>query len=49
MFVKLQEANKTSIEQVGPACYNININNCEILEGTERFMIETFVEINKKL
>ena len=49
MFVNLRESNETSIEQVGPACYNININNCEVLEGTERFMIETFVEINKRL
>ncbi|MFH1311287.1 MAG: hypothetical protein ABIH65_02685 [Nanoarchaeota archaeon] len=49
MFVKLQESNETSIEKVGPACYNINIKDCEILEGTERFMIETFQEINKQL
>ncbi|HEB47074.1 MAG TPA: hypothetical protein ENI22_01245 [Candidatus Pacearchaeota archaeon] len=47
MFVRLQSGNETSIEKFGPACYNININNCEILEGTERFMIESFVEINK--
>ncbi len=47
MFVRLQPGNETSIEKFGPACYNININNCEILEGTERFMIESFVEINK--
>ena len=47
MFVRLQSGNETNIEKFGPACYNININNCEILEGTERFMIESFVEINK--
>ena len=47
MFVLIQESNRTSIEQVGPACYNINIKNCEILEGTERFLIDTFVELNK--
>ena len=47
MFVLIQESNRTSIEQFGPACYNINIKNCEILEGTERFMIDTFVEIDK--
>ena len=49
MFVLIQESNRTSIEQFGPACYNINIKNCEILKGTERFMIDTFVEINKIL
>jgi len=47
MFVLIQESNRTSIEQFGPTCYNINIKNCEILEGTERFMIDTFVEIDK--
>lgn len=47
MFVRVQEGEETSIEQFGPSCYNININNCEILEGTERFMIETFVELEK--
>jgi hypothetical protein len=49
MFVLIQESNETSIEQFGPACYNINIKNCEILEGTERFLIDAFVEINKIL
>ena len=47
MFVRVQEGEETSIEQVAPSCYNININNCEILEGTERFMIETFIELEK--
>ena len=47
MFVLIQESNRTSIEQFGSACYNINIKNCEILEGTERFLVDTFVELNK--
>ena len=47
MFVNIQEGNGTGIEQVGPSCYNINVNNCEILKGTERFMNEAFVEIKK--
>lgn len=49
MFILIQEANKTSIEKTNPACYTINVNSCEILEGTERFMTETFVELNKML
>jgi hypothetical protein len=49
MFVRMQEGNKTSIEQFGPSCYNINIKDCEILPGTERFMLETFVKINQEL
>ena len=46
-FIQIQEGIETKIEQFGYSCYNININNCEILEGTERFMIESFVEVNK--
>ena len=46
-FIQLQEGEETSIEQFGPSCYNININNCEILEGTEKFMAETLVEVQK--
>ena len=47
-------ANKT----VGKACletegilmiYNLNVNNCEILKVTERFMVEAFVEVNKNI
>jgi hypothetical protein len=47
MFIRLQQGNETNIEEFGPSCYNININNCEILKGTEKFMIETFIEVNK--
>ena len=46
-FMKLQEGNETKIEKFGPACYNIYINNCEILQALERLMIESFIEINK--
>jgi len=47
MFVKIQPGNLTSIEQFGPACYNLNVNNCEILEVTEKFIIETFIKFNE--
>lgn len=49
MHISLRESNKTNIEQTGPACYAINIKECEIIDGMERFMTETFVEINEKL
>jgi len=39
----------TKIEQFGTACYDIYIKNCEILEGTERFMFETLVKVNEAL
>jgi len=49
MFVNIQEGDKTYVEEIGSACYNVYIKNCEILDGVERFMLETFVEVNKKL
>lgn len=49
MFLRIQSGDETSIKQFGPACYEININNCEILEGTERFIIEVLVEARKAI
>ena len=45
MFIQIQEGDVTGIEQTGSACYNLNVNNCEILEVTEKFLIETLVEL----
>ncbi|MDO8661322.1 MAG: hypothetical protein Q7K43_05520 [Candidatus Woesearchaeota archaeon] len=50
IFLDIIPTNKTtSINEIYPPCYQININGCEILEGTEKFMIETFVRINEIL
>lgn len=49
MLIDIKPGNVTSIEQTGPACYNINIKDCEILQGTEKFMIETLKEVNQLL
>lgn len=46
-YVLLKESNETSIEQPQEGCYVINVNQCEILEGTERFMVETFIKLNQ--
>jgi hypothetical protein len=40
-FIQILEGPETKIEETGSSCYNIYIHDCEILEGTERFMIET--------
>ena len=48
-FLQLQTGNETSIEQFGPSCYRLNINNCEVLEVTEKYMVELISEINKNL
>ena len=47
IFLNIQKGNETSIEQTGPLCYEINVNNCEVLEGTERFLVESFLELNR--
>ena len=49
MFVLVKPGNETRVEQFGPGCYNIYIKDCEVLEGIERFMIETFVSVNEVL
>lgn len=49
MFVQVKPGNQTSVKQFGPGCYNIDIKDCEILEGTEKLMIETFIKVNKDL
>ena len=48
-FVNIESANESGIEQFGPACYNLNVNNCEVLDVTERFMIESFVKANEAI
>jgi hypothetical protein len=48
MYLTIQPGNETQIEKVGPNCYNININKCEILEGTERFLTKMLASINSE-
>ncbi len=47
-FIQVQEANESYIEQTGPSCYTLNVADCEILEVTERFMVEYFVKSEGK-
>jgi len=46
-FIQLQPGNVTNIKKVGPSCYNLNVNDCEILEVTERFMLEELIKYNE--
>ncbi len=46
-FLQIQESNVTGIEKVGPSCYNLNVNNCEILKVTERFLVEVIVRYHE--
>ena len=46
MYVLLVEGEETKIEQFGPSCYKLYINDCEILEVTERFIIEALKQVD---
>ncbi len=48
-FIQLQEGDKTGIEQTGHSCYNLNINNCEVLKVTEKLMIEMLSRVNEAI
>lgn len=47
MFANIVLGNKTEINTVGYSCYDIVINDCEVLKGTERFMTEVFVKYSE--
>jgi hypothetical protein len=49
MYLVVQPGEETSVEQFGPNCYNINVKDCEILEGTERFIMEMLAKINSNI
>lgn len=42
MHVKIVKGDETKIEETSNNCYTISIKDCEILKGTERFMLEAF-------
>lgn len=46
IHINLEEGDETKIEQYGPKCYNFQINNCEILDVTERYLIEAVARVS---
>ncbi|MBU0959081.1 MAG: hypothetical protein KKB31_04000 [Nanoarchaeota archaeon] len=46
MFVQIEEGNETKIEKIGTACYKLTFKDCEVLEVTERFFVETLSQAN---
>jgi hypothetical protein len=46
-FLEIEPGNETKIEQTGVSCYRMEVSNCEILKGMERFMIEYFVKVKE--
>ena len=51
MFLRITGGNKTEISEYGISggCYNMEVNNCEILPATEKFMLDTLIQVNAKL
>jgi len=47
VYLNFQISNETSIKETAPACYDIKVNNCDILKATERYMTESFTELQK--
>jgi hypothetical protein len=43
-YVEIISGNETKINQVGNTCYELVVNNCEILPATEKFMSEVFAQ-----
>jgi hypothetical protein len=46
-LLQLQLGEETKIEQIGHSCYNLYVNNCEILEVTEKYIVEVLSEVTK--
>jgi len=47
IYINLKKADVSEINQIGNACYELSISNCEILKVTERFMTEMIVKDNE--
>ena len=44
IYINMKKADVSEINQIGNACYELSIANCEILKVTERFMVEMIVK-----
>lgn len=44
IYLHIKESDYTGIKQIGDACYEAHVADCEILKVTERFMVEMFVK-----
>ncbi|MEN7981893.1 MAG: hypothetical protein ABFQ65_00415 [Nanoarchaeota archaeon] len=45
-YFEWKSGDETKIVQTSPICYDFVIKDCEVLEVTERFLIETLVNLN---
>ncbi len=47
-FLNIQPGKTTKIKRVGPGCYNLFVGDCEILEVTEKLMVEILVNLKER-
>lgn len=47
IYINIKKADVSEINQIGNACYELNVKDCEILKVTERFMVEMLVKDNE--
>jgi hypothetical protein len=43
-YLQIQSGDLSAVAQYGPSCYLLQVNNCEILEVTERLLVEGLVK-----
>ena len=48
MFLQIEDGKQTKIVKDGPLCYTLYVNNCEILEVTEKMMVETLTKLKEE-
>jgi len=50
-FLRISEGNETKISEYNDngECYEIEVNECEILPATEKFMLEILIKVNQEM
>lgn len=48
VVIMVQSGNQTRVEKSGSNCYNINIANCETLEGIEKFEVQSIIDAKNR-
>lgn len=48
MVIELREGLETKITRKSETCYEITVNNCEVLEAVEKFMVQSLVDVKNE-
>ena len=49
MFINVINGTESKVEQYGPSCYELAVNNCEVIPVTEKFLTEVFAKVKEEL